>query len=259
MIFRKTLEIADVHYERTKEVLIKNGSKVCEQKHGSRRILYADSEICGFSEMNYYIPLSDKISSKQFNSFLGAFTKSLYNQIRKNNDLLLLSIEFKGVSRDKNRANWNKIKKKEIFYNVDLSSAYWQMAYKLNYISKSFYQNYIFRDEYKEAKRYCISFLSRDNHMVYYDNREINVIQCDTSVLEAVYTNIRNNLYNTIDELKKSTDRWIDYNIDGISVCKNDLEKVSSILDNQNLLYKVNECIKIDNNEYYQKGKIRKF
>jgi hypothetical protein len=95
--------------------------------------------------------------------------------------------------------------------------------------------------------------------MVYYDDREINVIQCDTSVLEAVYTNIRNNLYNTIDELKQSTDNWIDYNIDGISVCKNDLKKICNILDCQNLLYKVNECIKIDNNEYYQKGKIRKF
>ena len=259
MVYRKSLEIADVHYEHTKEVLINNGSKVSEQKHGSRRILYANQEICGFSEMNYYIPLSDKLSSKQFNSFLGAFTKSLYNQIRKNNSLLELSIEFDGVSRDKNYDSWNKMKPKQVFYNIDLSSAYWQMAYKLNYISKNLYQNYIFKDEYKEAKRYCVSFLARENKMIYYDHREIDVMNCDTSVLNQVYSNIRNYLYNTIDELKQATHNWIEYNIDGISVIDKDLEKICSILDKMNLIYKVNECIKIDKNEYYQKGKIRKF
>jgi hypothetical protein len=259
MVYRKSLEIADAHYEHTKDVLIHNGSTVKEQRHGSRRILYANQEICGFSEMNNYIPLSDGISPKQFNSFLGAFTKSLYNQIRKNNHLLELSIEFDGISRDKNYENWNKIKPKQLFYNIDLSSAYWQMAYKLNYISNKLYQNYIYKDEYKEAKRYCVSFLARENKMIYFDNRDINIVYCDTSVLEQVYSNIRNYLYNTIDELKKSTDNWIDYNIDGISVASCDLLSICSILDKMNLLYKVNECIKIDKKDYYQKGKIRKF
>jgi hypothetical protein len=259
MVYRKSLEIADAHYEHTKDVLINNGSKVKEQKHGSRRILYANQEICGFSEMNNYIPLSDKISPKQFNSFLGAFTKSLYNQIKKNQELLNLRIDFKGVSRDKSYESWNALHDKEIFYNIDLSSAYWQMAYRLNYISKKLYENYIFKDEYKEAKRYCVSFLSRENEMQYFDGREINRVSCDISVLKHIYENIRHELYNTIEEIKNLSNNWINYNIDGISVPKKSLKIVCDYFDANNLIYKINECIKIDSDEYYQKGKIRKF
>lgn len=259
MLFRKTLEIDEANYEHTKGVLIKNGASVSEQTHGSRKILYADQVVCGFSEVNYYIPLSENITKKQFNSFLGAFTKSLYNQIKKNNDLLSLKIEFDGISRDKNHAAWQKIKSKEVFYNIDLSSAYWQMAFRLNYISKKLYENYIYKDEFKEAKRYCVSFLARENEMSYFDNREINVVKCDTSALDRVYSNIRNHLYNTIDLLKQNSTTWINYNIDGISVSSKELEKICSMLDEMQLIYKVNECIKIDKIEYYQKGKIRKF
>jgi peptide methionine sulfoxide reductase MsrB len=259
MLFKKSLEIDQEHYENTKSVLIKNGASVSEQTHGSRKILIADGSICGFSETRYYIPLSENITKSQFNSFLGAFTKSLYNQIKKNNDLLSLQIDFDGVSRDKNPAAWKKIKSKEIFYNVDLSSAYWQMAFRLNYISKNLYESYMFRDEFKEAKRYCVSFLARENEMNYFDGREIARVTCDISALERIYGNIRNSLYNSIDELKQISSTWVEYNIDGISVSAKELQKICEALDKMNLIYKVNECIKIDKFEYYQKGKIRKF
>lgn len=259
MNFRKSLEIENKHYESTKQVLIDNGLTVSEQKHGSRKILYGNREICGYSEIDYYLPLSDKISGRQFNSFLGTFTKSLYNQLRKNPILFDLKIEFDGLSRDKNQKTWKKIKQKEIFYNIDLSSAYWQMAYKLNYISSKMFFNYIDKDEYKQAKRYCISFLARENTMLYYDNREIKEITCDISILEQVYRNIRNELYNTIDLLKSLTTDWLDYNIDGISVKEKDVQLITDKLEQLNLKYKINECIKIDASDYYQKGKIRKF
>jgi hypothetical protein len=259
MLFKKSLEIDQEHYEHTKGVLINNGASVSEQTHGSRKILIADGSVCGFSETRYYIPLSDKITKNQFNSFLGAFSKTLYNQIKKNNELLSLKIEFEGVSRDKNHKAWQKLKNKEIFYNVDLSSAYWQMAYKLNYISKNLYESYIFRDEFKEAKRYCVSFLARENEMNYFDGREISRVICDISALERIYENIRNSLYNSIDELKQISSTWVEYNIDGISISAKELQKICEALDKMNLLYKVNECIKVDKYEYYQKGKIRKF
>jgi len=259
MVFRKTLEIDELNYEKTKQVLINNGKSVSEQTHGSRKILFADRSICGFSEIDYYIPLSGGISSRQFNAFLGAFTKSLYNQIKKNSNLLNLKIDFDGVSRDKSHESWNLIQDKEVFYNVDLSSAYWQMAYRLNYISKKLYDNYMFKDEYKEAKRYCVSFLSRENEMQYFDNREINIVVCDTSILKQIYENIRHELYNTVENIKQTTEHWLNYNIDGISIPAKDLKNVCDFLDQQNLIYKINECIKIDSFEYYQKGKIRKF
>jgi len=259
MTYKKTLEIDDEHYDLTKEVLINNGSKVYEHKLGSRKTLISNDEICGFTKMNNQLKLSENITDRKFYSFLGLFTKTLYNEIKQNDSLLLLKIEFNGSSRDKNRSSWDSIKSKTTFYNLDLSSAYWQMAYRLGYISKKLFDQYIYNDDYKQAKRYCISFLARENEMNYLDGREIDKIVCDISCLNNIYMNIRHELYSVINMIKDQFDDWIEYNIDGISVVESDLEKAINLMNQQGLIYKVNQCLKIDKNEYYFKGKIRKF
>jgi hypothetical protein len=259
MLYRKNLEIDSYNYEPTKQVLIDNGSIVYEHSYGSRKTLYANTNICGYAEMDYYLPLSKDLSPTKFNSFLASFTKSLYSQIKKNPELFTLNIEFDGISRDRNYKNWSKIKSKTKFYNIDLSSAYWQVAYKLGYISSKMFEKYIDKDEYKEAKRYCISFLARENRMDYYDDREIKTISCDISILYQIYTNIRHELYTIIDDLKSINKDWIEYNIDGISVMEKDVSLICDSLDFLNLKYKINECVKIDKVDYYFKGKIRKF
>jgi|688.fasta_scaffold619034_2 hypothetical protein len=259
MLLRKTLEIDIDFYEKTKNVLINNGSKVSEHTLGSRKTLFSDHEICGFYSSDNSLPLSQNLDSKKFFAFLGIFNKCLYSQIKNNDSLLSLNIDFHGCARAKNKASWLSLKNKEIFYNLDLSSAYWQMAYKLGYINEKLFLQYIENDDYKQAKRYCVSFLARENHMRYFDGRPINEITCDTSCLNTVYMNIRHELYNTIDNIKNQVENWIEYNIDGISVMSKDLDFTKEILDQFGLRYKVNECFKIDKHEYYFKGKIRKF
>lgn len=259
MIYRKTLEITSEHYEKTKKVLLTNGSKVFEHNLGSRKTLISNNEICGFLSVENNLPLSENIDSKKFYTFLGSFTKNLYLQIKKNQSLLMLKVDFNGLSRAKNHKSWSKLKSKNKFYNLDLSSAYWQMAYRLGYISKRMFDQYIDNDDYKQAKRYCISFLARDNHMLYLDNRPIDRIECDTECLKLIYKNIRHELYRTIDLIKSEIPDWIEYNIDGISVHEKDLKSCISIIEKLGLKYKLNECLKIDKLEYYFKGKIRKF
>jgi hypothetical protein len=259
MQFRKSLEIDEPNYLNTIQVLIENGSKVSEHRSGSRRTIYADSHVCGYSQTEYNLPLSPELKPSQFYAFLGVFKKSLYNQFRLNENLWNLKIDFNGVSRDKNHVSWLKLKNRTVFYNIDLSSAYWQMAFRLGYISKKTFNSYMYRDEYKEAKRYCVSFLARENEMKYFDGREIDCVECDVSAFYQVYDNIRHELYNCIGTLTKLTDNWIEYNIDGISVSSKDKDAVCKCLEEMNLIYKVNECIKIDKHEYFQKGQIRKF
>jgi len=259
MLLRKTLEIDLDFYEKTKKVLIENGSNVFEHTIGSRKTLFSNNEISGFYSLKNTLPLSDNLNHQRFFVFLSTFNKCLFNQIKNNDSLLFLQIEFHGSSRAKNKETWSSLKTKEIFYNIDLSSAYWQIAYKLGYINEKMFLKYIDNDDYKQAKRYCISFLARENYMIYYDGREIDKVYCDNSVFNNIYTNIRHELYNTIEIIKNKIGDWIEYNIDGISVKSKDLEATKKMLDDQNLRYKVNECFKIDKSEYYFKGKIRKF
>jgi hypothetical protein len=259
MLLKKGLEIDIPFYEPTKETLIKNGSKVSEQFYGSRKILYGNNQICGYAKMDHYLTFSEDLDPNKFYAFLGAFKRSLYNQIKKNNDLLGLKIEFNKDSKCKNLKNWAKVKSKSKFYNIDISSAYWQMAHQLGYISKTLFEKYIDKDEYKEAKRYCISFLARENFMNYHDQREIQTVHCDISALYQIYENIRNQLYLTIHQAKDCTKNWLEYNIDAITIIEEDLDLVCQKFNSLNIQYKVNECIKLDKNEYFMKGKIRKF
>jgi len=259
MSFQKRLEIEDEYYESTIKVLINNGLKVKEHHVGSRRTLYANNEICGFNKVNYHLPLSDGLTTAKFNAFLAYFSRTLYSQFKQNPDLFNLKIQYTGLSKGKDSQMWNKIKSREVFYNIDLSSAYWQIAYRLGYINTKIFEKYMPLDEYKEAKRYCVSFLARENKMNYFDNREINLIECDMSVLYQVYENIRHELYNIIEELKNHIKFWIEYNIDGISVTEKYLQKTKSKFDELGLIYKVNECFKIDNKSYFLKNTIRKF
>jgi hypothetical protein len=259
MSFRKNLEIENEHYEPTIKVLLENGTKVSEHRLGSRRTIYANNEVCGFNKIDYTLPISGGLSISKFTGFLALFSRTLYSQFNKNQALYDLKIDWVGISRNKNEYAWKKIKSKEIFYNVDLSSAYWQMAYKLGYINKKIFDKYMPLDDYKEAKRYCISFLARDNMMHYLDGRETKVIKCDMGVLYQVYENVRHELYNLIDELKNHVKYWVEYNIDGLTISEKYLEKTTSKLDELGLIYKVNDCMKIDKYTYIQKGKIRNF
>lgn len=258
MSFYSKLEIAPEEYENTKNVIKKNGSKIWEQTLGSRTNLFVDSELVGSLSEDHYLKFSG-ITSAQFGSFLGQFTKSLYSQIQKNDSLLELKIDFEGLTRDKNQKAWNKIKNREVFYNVDISSAYWQIAYRLGYISKRMFSSYFTKDEYKEAKRYCISFLARDNYMDYQDEREIKRMVCDTSCLDQVYENIRNELYLSISKAKEGIEDWIEYNIDAIVIQEKNLNLVCDRLTEMNLIFKINECVKLDSKEYVSKNKVRKF
>lgn len=258
MSFYSKLEIAPEEYEKTKNVVKKNGSKIWEQTIGSRTNLFVDSELVGSLSEDHYLKFSG-ITSSQFGAFLGQFTKSLYRQIQKNDSLLELKIEFDGMSRDKNQEAWNKMKNREVFYNVDISSAYWQIAYRLGYITKKMFDSYFLKDEYKEAKRYCISFLARENYMDYQDQREIKRIECNIDCLNQVYENIRNELYCCITNSKEGIKDWIEYNIDAVAIRKKDLTLVCERLSQMNLVYKVNECVKLDSKEYVSKNKARKF
>ena len=70
MRFSKRLEINNLNYEPTKKILIKNGSKVSENIVGSRKTLYSNNLISGYSQVESNLPISDDLSISKFYSFL---------------------------------------------------------------------------------------------------------------------------------------------------------------------------------------------
>jgi hypothetical protein len=245
-------------YNELLGIQIKNNAPIREQCIGSRKILYSHNKMLISTIKSSSLPLGE-LPEKMFYSFLGGFSKHLYKQFSKNDALFNLDIQFKGISKAKNYEFWDTLEDGKTFYNIDLSSAYWQMANKLGYISDKYFEDYQDSDTYKQAKRYCISFLARKNYMTYNSNGLEYKIECDTNVLKKVYENIRNYLYLSIEKSMDGISNYIEYNIDGVSVLAKDVDIVKVNMLSMGLKFKLTQCRKISATEYIYNFKQRKF
>jgi hypothetical protein len=229
-----------------------------EHTFGSRKTIYVNNYPVSSCLLSANLSIGE-IEGKQFNAFLGSFSKNLYKNLRENDALWKLKIDYNGYSRNRNIAFWETLKFGSYFYNIDLTSAYWQIARRLGYIDERIFKKYQ-SDSYKKAKRYCVSFLARKSYVEYFDGRIIDRIDCDITLFKNIYDNIRNELYICISKaVKVCNERYVEYNIDGISVCAKDVDKVRLVLDKLKLTYKITECKKINNYEYVKQGETRNF
>ena len=248
--YKKT-EYSSDKYSFLKSVQMDNGHYVKEHLIGSRKNLYRDKNLIASTAISGNLSLGG-IEQKQFISFLGQFNKELYKQFSLNDNLYTLNVNYLGTAKHKNKKGWSEVEDKESFYNIDLSSAYWQIAHKLGYISTKFYLKYKDYEAMKSAKRYCISFLGRTNKSMYYkDGMLVNTIECDTTVMKSVYGNIRKELYTCINSVLDGIEDYIEYNIDGVVVKAKDLDVVCERFNQMGLEYKITLCIKINDHSYF--------
>lgn len=255
----KKLEVSEDYYDKIIKTQFSNGSIVREHFYGSRTRLYSDNMFIA-TKCETAALIKGDITDNQFFAFIGQFNKQLYRQLYLNQDLFYLDVQFNGSSRQKNPKAWNALKIGDFFYYIDLDSAYWQVAYKCGYINERMFKKYLSDDRYKQAKRYVISFLGRDNKMRYYNNNdEFYEIVCDRDLFSTIYMNIRYALYNYINDALKEASNWIEYNIDGLAVHNTDVDKIQDYFTRNNLKFKIIECRKLNDREFSYKSKIRLF
>lgn len=236
-----------------------NKSNFIERIHGSRKHLVVHGKLIATTSPSGYLDLGG-LTKNEFASFLGLFNRKLYAQFIKFPELYDQDVHFFGVARHKNSKVWNSLPIGSYFYNLDMSSAYWQILYCLNYIDKHTFDSYINSSKHKTAKRYCVSFLARPNKSVYYSpSGEKIEITCDTSVLNRVYSNVRKELYRTVHEALIGIENYIEYNIDGVTVLKEDVDQVKKYFKGRGLIFKTTVCRKLSENEYTYGNKTRKF
>jgi hypothetical protein len=236
-----------------------NGTNYSVHLKGGNRSLMVDNRLVCITGSGSDLELGS-ISDRQFVSFLASFKRGLYAQIRKKAELHEMNITFDGLSRSRNIPKWNSLETSTVFWNIDLSSAYWQIGYRLGYLTKSFYDKYIENDDFKQVKRLCFSFLARENVRQYFVGEEKYEIRCDNSFDRRVYDNVRHELYKIISKATEvAGNDCIEYNIDGVTVTENGRKAVERYFRQQKLLFKTNKCVKLPDGKYLLKNKIRKF
>lgn len=245
-------------YDKIRARLILNSTPAKEQFMGARKKLFAHQALVATTCSESNLNIGD-LQVRQFYSFLSIFNKHLYARFRNHPELFDLKIVYQGIAREKNTEFWRTLNVGTYFYNLDLSSAYWQIAHKLGYISESLFLRYQDVDSYKQAKRYCISFLARTNRMRYYHSNVEWTVTCDNTLFRQVYDNIRNELYRCIQCSLEEVGTWLEYNIDGISVMATDVDVARLALKRLGLTFKITECRKTSDTEYLYGSIARKF
>lgn len=246
------LDVSANIYKDIMAIQVYNGTRTSENITGSRKTLMVDSRKLASLKPNSDLNLG-ALPSNKFAPFLARFTKNLYQSFKTNPELFTKKIPLiQSNTIGANHLIWLNIPNGTYFYNIDFKSAYWQFAHKLGYINDKLYHRYMHDDNYKEAKRYCISFLARPNYTHYYGpGGEItNTIECDTTILKQAFENIRNSMYKLIQDAVGTTDKWISYNQDSVSVEFNETGKVMHVFHEAGIEFKKNLCQKINNSEY---------
>jgi len=254
----KKLEVSEQYYMQIMETQRHNKSVVREHIHGRRLRMYSDNMFIATYCQNAHLSKGE-LTDTQFFSFLGQFNKQLYKQFINNEELFGKEIKFRGSSKQKNHKAWDKLADGDYFYNIDMDSAYWQIAYKLGYINEKMYRRYLNNDKYKQAKRYVISFMGRNNVMRYHNDEGYYEIVCDETMFKNIYMNVRYGLYNIIGDCIRQTKDWLEYNIDGVMVLNTEVDKVSEFFKKHDLQFKISECRKLNEFEYSHKSKTRLF
>lgn len=238
---------------------VENKNLFMEQQHGSRKNLLVHGFLVATTSPNGGLDLGG-LEKREFTSFLGLFTRKLYSQFYKFPELHSLDVRFMGTARGKNRINWEDMPVGHIFFNLDLSSAYWQILYYLNYIDKKMFDSYINSKRHKTAKRFCVSFLARNKKTTYHNpDGSTYEIQCNTEVLKKVYSNVRKELYRTIQGALNGSKTYLEYNIDGVTVLPEDLEVIKQYFNSRGLTYKTTICTKINATQYQYGKEIKNF
>jgi hypothetical protein len=253
------LEVSKDEYNEIMFAQFGSNTNFKEHTFGSRKRLYKNDIL-----LATYCP-SDSIDlgtldSKVFHRFLANFNKQLYRQFVKKQNLISLRILHDIQARDKHFDNWDALPIGSYFYSIDIKNAYWQVAHKIGYINTAFFSKYLYNDDYKQAKRYCISFLARTNKKSYVSSNGSYTVLCDMGLFNQAYSNVRNLLYKIIYECVESTqNNYLEYNIDGLYVCDTEVKSVKNILKSHGIISKLIECVKINDTQYSMQNKLRNF
>jgi len=263
------LLVDGVEYDRIISNLISNNQTFTEYHFGSTKKIGVRKQIMAIKDGEQQHSLNiGKISNKELALFLAQFNKELYRNLYRIGIENIKEIEFNGMSRSKNNQKFKELLVGNFFYCVDIKSAYWQIARRLGYISQKLFDEYFVFDEYKQAKRYCISFLAREKSVKIYHEGKTIQIYCDRyepifnteSLNRLIYNNIRYELYNLISNAATVINgKTIETNIDGITVTKHELDTVKKFFKEEGIQIKIFMCRKINDKQYLKGGKIINF
>ena len=217
---------------------------------------------CGIIQFSGSVSEFDKDMRKWFFSITGQAKKHVNKYIHEHNYCVQPIPKKDSRARIKDDAIWNDIPVGGEFWCIDINSCYWQMAYKLGYISEKLYNTYVDLADFKLIKQLSLSFLPKRSHKDYYKNGEkIWSINCENEQWDIIYKNITSKSFNLIHELELIVRKQ---NVlmrlsDAIYVKYSHVAAIEDYLNDANVKYKTLQCVKLSPSTYNMDDELKNF
>ena len=154
----------------------------------------------------------------------------------------------------KNYRAFEELNKGDIFYSVDINHAYFQVLYRLGYITEKLYDLYKDQDHYKKAFVMSCSLLTSKSKTCIYRKGVLHKIvdsKEEDSVLGVIYDNVRHTLQNLLGGLYEQLgDKAFAYITDEILIRPEALGEVKDYFRGKGYEFKIAKCWKTSNSEY---------
>jgi hypothetical protein len=247
-------------FNKTLMVVSRKCLAIVETKSSRSVIVIKNGKRKELAEFHNGLPNKD-LQSKAARSLMKCVRSSVTRYIKSvNYQVPEIKKEYPVVFT--NRLFWDSIPDNTEFYIIDAKHAYWRIAYLHGYIGKIMYLKYAENKEMKAVRNISLAILNSVHKCEYYkDSKKITEILCDTSLYSRVYNNIRYFSYNLCGRLRNALDdACFAYRTDGVFLLKPGLARAKKIFEENNLLYKIEKCIKIDNKTYSNSdGELKRF
>ena len=230
-----------------------------EAKRGQRYLFHNGRMV---AKVRYKTSVETKIDNKKDQQrvlSLIANVKKSFSRFIKNNEVVELLQEYGSVYT--NRIAFSEHPEDEPLYYVDLKHCYWRIAYLLGYISERIYETNLEKPEMKLYRNMALSCTIAPKIVEIHEySKPLLIEQEDTSKHQIMYSNIRYYAWNLMGSIVHDhigREKVFGYWTDGILVGKEDSEAVKKIFDNNNLLYRVKDCVKVDARHYKENERDR--
>jgi hypothetical protein len=256
MLQSKTLE----SFTKTIMVVSHKQLAIVETKSSRSVLLIKNDKRKELAEFRPGIPNKD-LQNKQARTMMRSVRSSVTRYIKSvNYQVPEIKKEYPVIYT--NRFFWESIPAGTEFYVIDARHAYWRIAFLLGYIKKGMYNKYAENKELKTVRNISLAILNSIHKCEYYLNdQKLSEIVCDTSLYSRVYNNIRYFSYNLCGKLRNDLDdTCFAYRTDGVFLLRPGLVRAKRIFDENNLLYKIEKFVKIDNKTYSSiDGELKRF
>ncbi len=255
----------------TKNLASNNAIYCIEQKRDRRVLIHQGKPMALYAgnkssqprcelPKTYWEKKEDLRKSRQVLGLISAVKRDFTSHIIRNKIIIPEVQQVYGACW-RNNEKWMDMEKNSQFFYVDADHCYWRIAYLLGYISERLYSETLKKLNMKLYRNMALACVVAGKARQYFNGTtKLMELYESNDLYVRMYNNIRYTAYNVMGRIAEATkEKCLGYKVDGIMIDEEYLEVAKTMMEENDLLYKVMDCKKLNAQMHTLGDDVRKF